>query len=275
MTTDSVKKFYEHNTRRFLSWGGGRKSGVMHREVWGDGVKSKEEAFHFTHQLLLSRLNTLVADPINVLDLGCGVGSSLMYLVRHAERTIKGTGVTISPSQVEKARERSRGLLEGIQCSFIEADFSRLPKLDTFHFVYSIEAFVHAPDAHQYFREVTKVLDPGGKLYLIDDFLTSKKENTYLDRFRAGWRVGSLHSVEQLAEMAASAGLILKESKDLTSYLNLGRPRDLFIKAMLRVPGVHRLSPEYIRSLDGGDALQVCLKNGWLGYKMLGFERLP
>ncbi len=274
MTSDSVKKFYEHNTRRFLSWGGGRKSGVMHREVWGEGVKSKEEAFHFTHQLLLRRLNAIATNPINVLDLGCGVGSSLIYLARHADCAIKGTGVTISPSQVEKAIERSTRLLGRTSCSFIEADFSRLPDLDTFHFAYSIEAFVHAPDARQYFSEVARVLVSGGKLYLIDDFLTSEKKSAYLDRFRAGWRIGSLHTVEQLVEMAAEFGLVLKENEDLTTYLNLGRPRDLLIKMMLRIPGVHRLSPEYIRSLDGGDALQVCLQKGWIGYKMLGFERL-
>jgi SAM-dependent methyltransferase len=272
--SESVKTFYEHNTRRFLAFGGGRASGVIHREVWGEGVQTKNEAFHYSHHLLLQRLNGIRRTPLRVLDLGCGVGSSLFYLCGHADGPVEATGVTISPTQVIEARARAGRLSLSEQCTFLEADFTHLPEVGLVDLAFSIEAFVHAPDARRYFEQVSSVLAPEGKLFLIDDFLEEKENNVYLERFRKGWRLGSLLSVNRLQEMAGEAGLKLIENQDLTSYLNLDRPRDLFIKALFKIPGIVRLSPEYLMSLDAGDALQTCLKKGWVNYRLIGFKKL-
>ena len=82
-SSKSVRTFYERNTQRFLKWGGGKKAEVIHREVWGEGVRSKAEAFDYTHKLILDRLPFIEGRPTRVLDLGCGVGSSLFYLLDH------------------------------------------------------------------------------------------------------------------------------------------------------------------------------------------------
>ena len=271
--SNAVKSFYENNTRRFLKWGAGRETGVIHREVWGEGVKTKTQALHYCHDLLIAELPQGHVNPIRVLDLGCGIGSSLIYLCLQAEADLEGVGVTISPLQVERARQNARSNGMSQQCSFIEADFSKLPNIGTFDFVYSIEAFVHAPNAVQYFEQVSRVLNPGGRLCIIDDILEATSPEPEIDRFREGWQIGSLCSIAEIDQLAASVGLTTKGDIDLTAYLNLGRPRDWFIKGMLAMPGVNPATSPYIKSLDGGDALQQCLKNGWVSYRLLTFEK--
>ena len=103
MHVDEVKRYYEQNTRRFLTLGQGGAEGAIHRAVWGEGVEDRREAFHFVHELVLREARTLQS-PLRALDLGCGVGASLLYL---AERlSIEGIGITLSPLQVELARNR-------------------------------------------------------------------------------------------------------------------------------------------------------------------------
>ena len=66
-----------------------------------------------------------VAAPPHVVDLGCGVGASLCYLA--GLLPITGTGVTLSPIQVQAARKRieSEGLSGRVDC--IEGDYADLP----------------------------------------------------------------------------------------------------------------------------------------------------
>ena len=267
-----VKAFYERNTRRFLRWGGGSREGVIHREVWGPGVETREQAFQYVHEVLLRRLPALDR-PVRVLDLGCGVGSSLFYLCRHAGQNIEAVGVTISPTQVALAKEKAEEWGLAQQTTFLEADFTDLPALAPFDFVYSIEAFVHASSAQAYLSQVSDVLLPTGRLCLIDDFLESSVDNNQLDRFRDGWRVQSLVSAQELKEIASGFELSLSNDTNLTPYLNLGRPRDQFIKGMLAIPGVRKLRSEYIKGLNGGDALQACLKGGLITYRVVEFEK--
>ena len=268
-----VKTFYEHNTRRFLRWGGGKNEGVIHREVWGEGVETKEQAFHYCHHLLLQRLPLIHNRPIRVLDLGCGVGSSLFYLCRHANQPIDATGVSISPTQIGLAKERAQQIDFNDQCTFIEADFSKLPALKPIDFVYAIEAFVHATNTRAFFEQTTGLLAEKGRLCIIDDFLLQEGQDELVERFCRGWQIGNLHTVSKVEAIAAEFGLELNENVDLTSYLNLGRPRDWLIKGGLSIPGVRKIPSLYLKSLDGGDALQSCLAKGKISYRLLQFSR--
>src|SRR5688572_18212979 len=104
---EEVQNYYDRNTRRFERFGHGKDTGAIHRAVYGEGVRSRAEALAFVDRLLLRELTTLeasFAEPRQILDLGCGVGASLLFLAEHAD--IRGTGVTLSRVQAERAQER-------------------------------------------------------------------------------------------------------------------------------------------------------------------------
>jgi cyclopropane fatty-acyl-phospholipid synthase-like methyltransferase len=277
---EAVRRYYDRNTAAFDRLGQGGAS--IHRAVWAPGVASRAEAFHHVDELLLAALPEGVAEPA-VVDLGCGLGASLMYLAGRAP--IRGEGLTISPRQAEGATRllAGAGLAERIRCR--EGNYLAVPDdlAGSADLVFSIEAFLHSPDAGGYFREAARTLRPGGRLMVCDDFLTpaaaapalAPRSARRLAEFRDGWRVGSLLTVEQVRAAAAEHGLTLTGDLDLTPHLELRRPRDRFIAALVAAGRPLRRKGEYWRMLSGGDALQWCLLNGLLNYRVLEFRRTP
>jgi len=161
--TDRVSEFYDDNTGLFLSLGQGTE-GTIHRAVWGPGVENRAAAMAYVDGLILRRLERLAASVAEraprVADLGCGVGASLCRIAK--QRSIEGVGVTISAAQAKLARRRieDAGLAASVQC--VEADFCALPAgLASVELAFSIEAFVHAPSAADYFSECARLVAPG------------------------------------------------------------------------------------------------------------------
>jgi SAM-dependent methyltransferase len=218
-------------------------------------------------------LHEVGPDDRRVLDLGCGVGTAASYLAERREVDV--LGVSISPTQVRLAEQyaaRGRPLRGSVR--FQVADFTALPEgVAGFDLAFSIEAFVHADPAAAYFREAARALRPGGALVVIDDVLTSTSDDPRLDRFREGWHVSALVSVDEASSAAAEAGLDLVASVDLSSWQRLGRPRDRLISFARPVLGALQGRWSWAGSLSGGAALQECHRAGLLEYRLLRFVR--
>jgi SAM-dependent methyltransferase len=274
--TELVRRYYDNNTAVFDRLG--RGGGSIHRAVWGPGVSTRPEAFHYVDELILGNLPPDVARPA-VVDLGCGLGASLLYLASRTDMT--GEGITISPLQAERATRRiaDMGAAERIRCR--EGNYLSVPHdlAGAADLAFSIEAFVHGPDASGYFREAARTLRPGGRLIVCDDFLAAGATSATpraarrLDQFRTGWRAGSLLTIEHVRTLAAAHGLTLVSDLDLTPHLELRRPRDRWISVLVTAGRPLRIPGEYWQSLVGGDALQWCLTEGALQYRVLRFDR--
>jgi SAM-dependent methyltransferase len=271
-----VRRYYDNNTAVFVRLGQGGES--IHRAVWGPGVSTRAEAFHFVDELILRALPPDVARPA-VVDLGCGLGASLLYLAGRTDMT--GEGITISLVQAERATRRiaEAGAADRVRCR--QGDYLSVPNdlADTADLAFSIEAFLHCPDANTYFREAARTLRPGGTLVVCDDFLAESATSApprvarRLEEFRTGWRIGSLLTVDQVRALAAAHGLTLVGDLDLTPHLELRRPRDRWISLLVTAGRPFRLRGDYWQSLVGGDAVQWCLVHGALQYRVLQFKR--
>jgi len=267
-----VRRYYDNNTAAFDRLGQGGAS--IHRAVWGPGVTTRAAAFHHVDELILEALPSDVRRP-TVVDLGCGLGASLQYLAGRTD--LAGEGLTISPLQAARATVRiaQAGLGDRLRCR--EGNFLAVPEDLTGRadLTFSIEAFLHSPDADGYLREAARTLRPGGKLVICDDFLSSAEPPASpraaqrLDEFRTGWRVGSLVTVEQVRALAEPHGLTLVRDLDLTGDLELRRPRDRWISFLVATGRVFGPTGEYWQSLVGGDALQWALLHGLLNYRFL------
>ena len=295
-----IRRYYDRQTPGFVALGQGGGQAAIHRAVWGPGVTRREQAFHYVEDRIadllvdaaaeahgggpsedqpsavggMAALADHVAAP-HVVDLGCGVGGSLAYLARRLP--IRGTGITLSPVQARLAAAyiRSLGLTERVAC--IEGDYTRLPDgLAPADLAFAIESFVHGPSPQRFFAESARLVKPGGRLVVCDDFSRfspAAGASRAVEQFRRGWRVNTLLTRDELVGLAAAAGFAHEVSVDLTPWLELGRPRDRAIAAFVSLFGWLPLERTRIAHVVGGSALQACLKRGWIGYDLICFRR--
>lgn len=269
---DSVVDFYERNTRWFVRVGRSRDAGGIHRELWGEGVEDAVEAVLYANRRIARHLPDGVAVP-RIVDLGCGIGGSLCWLLeRHAG---VGVGLTISGAQVRLATERaaSRGLSD--RCSFVRGDFTDPPALGTFGLAFAIEAFVHSPEPEAFFAGAARLVERGGTLVIIDDFLAPSVSATerVVSRFRQGWHATALCTVDEAIRVARLEGFDVVADEDLTPLVAIGRLRDHWVAFWVAALSWAQIRHPYWRSLVGGDALQTCLRRGLVTYRQLTFRR--
>ncbi len=136
--------------------------------MWGEGFLSpggpEEVAAVLEGQTLAGK---------RVLDIGSGAGGidALLVTDHHAGEVV---GTEVEPLLVESARSliARRGLSDRI--SFQLVDPGPLPFADaSFDVVFSKDAIVHIPDKAALYRDILRVLTPGGR-FLASDWLFSE-----------------------------------------------------------------------------------------------------
>lgn len=99
--------------------------------------------------------------PCDSIDIGCGSGSSVLYL---ASKGFRATGVDLSPTAIHMARKRAEG--KGLNCRFIPADLiDEADKIDgQFEFAsdWGVLHHVFPENRERYLRNVCNLLRPGG-----------------------------------------------------------------------------------------------------------------
>jgi SAM-dependent methyltransferase len=258
-----VARYYDQNTASFVAHGQGGGQGIIHRAVWGEGVSRRTEAFHFVHDLLRARIAESGAQK--VLDLGCGVGASLEYVLGEAD--VAGFGVTNSGVHAALAHKRL-----GARATILERDFCSDSLPAPVDLAFGIESFVQAPDARAFVANVANALAANGYLVLCDDFLAGAEDDRWVREFRRGWRVSSLVTPEAVDALALEYGLELVEDRDLTALLELDRPRDRALGLLIAITRPLASMNARLESHLGGNALRQCLKRGLITYRYRVFK---
>ena len=147
--------------------------------------------------------------------------------------------------------------------------------MDAVDLATAIESFIHGSDPNRFMGEVAKVLRPGGRLVVCDDFLSDQAltagvtERALLDEFRTGWHAGTLETVAAVDQVARRHGFELTSDTDLSPHLELGRLRDRALAACVRFGKWAGPRNKYIQAMVGGNALQRCLRSGLVQYRFV------
>jgi tocopherol O-methyltransferase len=140
----------------------------LHHGYWIVGDESKEKAQLQLVEHLAELANVKLGSEI--LDIGCGMGGSSLYLARNYNATV--TGITISPVQVEMAT--AAAARERIDVKFLVMDAEAMDFKKQFDILWSVESISHYQHREDFFVSASRLLKPGGAFGIIDWF---KKEN--------------------------------------------------------------------------------------------------
>jgi tocopherol O-methyltransferase len=168
---------------------------AMHFGYWDEKVKNFPQSLERENEILAIKAKIKSSDI--VLDAGCGIGGSSIYLAKHFG--CKVVGITLSKRQAYKATNNAKQNGVAHLTEFRVMDFEKMTfARGKFDVVWAIESVCHADSKKQFIKEAYRVLRKGGRLIIADAFMTKENitadEEIILNKFLSGWGVNYLET---------------------------------------------------------------------------------
>lgn len=182
---------------------------ALHYGYWDAHTRTHHQALLNKNRLLCEIASIQPQD--HVLDAGCGIGGSAIWLAKNVG--CKVTGITVSKQQVEHAKRYAARHTVSEKLTFEVADFCHTPFPDaSFDVVWAVESSCYAKDKRDFFREAFRLLRPGGTLIACDGYATRREFNAQewqaiLDCLN-GWAVPNLATAEEFQSGMEECGFI-------------------------------------------------------------------
>lgn len=153
----------------------------------------------------------------HVLDAGCGIGGSCIYLT---EKTgCSCIGITLSEQQHAEAVALAEKKELNNQLKFELRNFMHTGfPAESFTVVWGLESICYADDKEAFVREAYRLLKPGGRLVIADGMVTDFKNNEHpiIKNWLKGWQVNYLESPERFQQFFSAAGFKHVQYTDIT-----------------------------------------------------------
>lgn len=161
-----IKDFYDASSSLWESiWGEHMHHGYYGRSGTAKMPRRQAQIGIIEELLRWGNLNEISTPPQEILDVGCGIGGSSLYLAQKFNARVQG--VTLSPEQAKRGTERATEAHFGDRVQLQVANALNLPFADNrFDLVWSLESAEHFPDKAKFVQEAHRVLKPGGKLLM-------------------------------------------------------------------------------------------------------------
>ncbi len=218
MSTEDVIEYYDQCHADYKIVWRSHRNLCIHFGFFDDEHTSHAEALPNMNRMLADRARITSADT--VLDAGCGVGGSSIWLAEHRGARVRG--VNIQPLHLRIAREeaRARGLEHLVR--FEEQDYCATGfPAESFDVVWALESVCHCNDKLAFIGEAYRVLRSGGRIVVADffqlrpdlDASQERRMRLWLD----GWALPHLAHIDAFRSGLESAGFTGIESEDITA----------------------------------------------------------
>lgn len=192
----------------------------MHYGFWDDTTPNLRTA--------LSNMNVRVAEyggvrsGDKVLDAGCGVGGSSIFLA--TQLGCSPTGISLSAYQIEQCRANAAAHGVAETTTFEVQNYLETPYEDnTFDVVWGVESVCYAYDKLDFLREAFRILKPGGRLIVADFFSNNVEPNSpgaiLMDKWTKTWAIRSYADVDEFWNKMHAAGFTDCKQQDVTRHV--------------------------------------------------------
>lgn len=180
---------------------------ALHYGFWERGVYSLKQALIRENEVLADLLDIQSTDV--VLDAGCGVGGSSIFLSKHFNCQVYG--ITLSQEQVSLATQAAKDHSVSELLNFSVQDFHATNFADnSFDVIWFVESFCHSDKPDDLLKEMFRILKPTGKLLIADGFLAKKdkneKESFILKKWLNNWAISMIPFLPTITKSMTDIG---------------------------------------------------------------------
>jgi cyclopropane fatty-acyl-phospholipid synthase-like methyltransferase len=278
-TNHDIARYYDLSEVHYRTFWDLDKARSLHYGYWTPDTKNFREALLMINKVMADSAGINEGD--RVLDAGCGVGGSSLWLA--ANRNCRVTGISLNKNQVNKANSYAHetGIADRVQ--FEQKDYCATGyAAESFDVVWAIESVCYANDKSDFIREAFRLLKKGGRLIVTDFFKAENlqgKAAADVQKMANGWAVNEFATAEKFTEQLSAAGFqhieinnaskaILPSAKRLYRAYFLGKPASVLYN--LFKPNSTLLAKNNVETA----LLQyTTLKKGWWSYRIFKGEK--
>lgn len=250
----------------------------LYRSLWGHhihhGYWENGESPAAAQRRLVERLAQRAQIPphAKVLDVGCGLGGSALWLARHLGCSV--LGINVSSVQIALASQRVRAEKLDDRIGFIEMDANQLnlPR-ESFDVIWIIECSEHLADKQRFIETCARLLKPGGVLalcaWLQGEVASSSPQRKLVAGICHGMLCPSLATRRDYVGWMRASGFRRIEAEDITPQVAETWTHGL---AIVRRPPIQALLGMFDKGtrdfVTAFPAMQEAYRSGAMAYGM-------
>jgi len=264
-TTEAIRDHYDRLSLLYGAFWGEH----IHHGFWDGGAATPAAAQVRLVEKLAETAGVTAGS--HVLDVGCGLGGSAIWLAARLNCTV--LGITISPVQVTEATRKARraGVSDRVRFRVMDASVMNFAPA-SFDAVWVIEASEHLHDKAHFVRECAACLRPGGVFAMCAwlDRSRARTQDALVEAICDAMLCPSLARVDDYMAWLDAAGFDDLTAQDVTSNV---APTWAHARAILRHPAAQiaiRIVDRRIRRFVAAfDLMHNAMRDGVIGYGMI------
>ena len=235
-TQKDVADYYNTTQNHYIQWWNLKKSLALHYGIWNKDTKTFSEALVNTNRLMMELAS--ITDSDHVLDAGCGVGGSAIFIA--SQKDAKITGITLSKKQVAFAQTQIKEKRLDHNISVVQMDYTNTSFADTsFDVIWACESISSATNKGVFIKEASRLLKKGGRLILSDFFLSKENKEdkrNWMKKWGDTWSISKFVSTEYFINELIAQGFSIKENKDFTAKIGKSAKRMYYAALLGAIP---------------------------------------
>jgi len=210
--TDGVARHYDDLDQYYRDiWGD-----HLHHGLWRSGRETAVQAIEQLVDELAAGAGITTESGLRVCDIGCGYGGTSRRLVEKYHAQV--IGLTLSTAQYRYAVDETTGRDNP---KYLVRDWAENGlEPNSFDAIISIECFSHVADKPEFFREIARVLRPGGRgamaIWMAAPNASPLAVKWLLEPICREGRLPGMATSDETKAMMADAGLVVDSFEEVS-----------------------------------------------------------